>query len=318
MVTPIRTWSFDLNHSVVGATQTLKYSDAVFRLKDLLVSVGSWAVVQSSDGATSGASDLWVDSGDVVPDTAGNAHSWVLLQAPASFVSGGVVALLLDCATNATTPTDLRLTLAVDTTPSGGSTTAAPSLTNSQLHSNTTFWGNNNNPRHTHAAITSVGDFWFGLAEDGTDKLDSAIVVLRCDNGEAANAYPAALYYARPATPYGAFDHDALGDKTRWAGFGPSGALVDGLVLIVTGATAAQSWINGLSNATTPRTVDTPIDAYIDSGTQGTYVGRVADLRGAPSTLPPNTSYSGDAGAQRYLSINGLWVVVPSGTTLVL
>jgi hypothetical protein len=52
---------------------------------------GVWTVVKSSDGATVAASDLWLSTygtgNQIVWATAGTAHSWIVLQAPATMGS---------------------------------------------------------------------------------------------------------------------------------------------------------------------------------------------------------------------------------------
>ena len=76
---------WEINENVAAATSvsTLdSYQKSLFGLKDALVSFSTnpWTVVSSSDSATSGASDFWIDSGDLIWADAGSAHSWIVLQ----------------------------------------------------------------------------------------------------------------------------------------------------------------------------------------------------------------------------------------------
>ena len=78
------TW--ELNENVVAATSVTtidSYQKSLWYLKDALVNFSMpWTVISSSDSVTAGASDLWVDSGDLIWDDTGNAHSWIVLQHP--------------------------------------------------------------------------------------------------------------------------------------------------------------------------------------------------------------------------------------------
>jgi hypothetical protein len=98
MATPtnVKTWEFDLNNTTFADNTTVgnAYESAarrLFQIKEILINNGKttfsapWTVVSSSDSSTSGASDLWIDAGDLVwtNETSGNVFSWIILQQPA-------------------------------------------------------------------------------------------------------------------------------------------------------------------------------------------------------------------------------------------
>lgn len=88
MVTPqlpvlVFDWQFDINNAAAIDISTLDNNQkTLFAIKDALVSFtfASWTVALSSDSVSSGSSDLWVNSGDIVWNT-GN-HSWIVLRKP--------------------------------------------------------------------------------------------------------------------------------------------------------------------------------------------------------------------------------------------
>lgn len=319
MVTPLRTWVYDVNHSVAGATQLLKYKDAVYRLKYFLVTgSGPWVVRSSSNGTTAGLSDNWSSSSDINPDTSPSARSWIEFTSPAGMVSGGTVHIVFDCDTSSASPVALKVTIATANPSAEGTTTARPTFTSSVTMTNTAFFQNNNNARNTHGLRTTVGDFVFFVAEDGADIAVSAVMGVRGDNQETGNTWPFALYYGLPATPKGAFDVDALTDNTLWTGLGPSGALVSTAVIFESAAHAIDNWIGGVSSATPETSLQTLIDLIVDSTSQGTYAGRVTDIRGALNSTPANSSISGETGTHRLISVGALWLPLLPSTTLVL
>ncbi|MAE87660.1 MAG: hypothetical protein CMB80_33310, partial [Flammeovirgaceae bacterium] len=88
MVTPrlptvTQTWQLDVNNAAArDINQTDNNRKTMFAIKNALVSFSSnpWTVNSSSDGASAGASDLWIDSDDLIWST-GN-HSWIVLTKP--------------------------------------------------------------------------------------------------------------------------------------------------------------------------------------------------------------------------------------------
>ena len=81
-----KTWQILPNQQVGvitgGLQEAVKYM--LLGVKDRLIGVtlGAWTVVGSSDSSSANLSgtDLWVDKDDLVWNTAGNAHSWMVLR----------------------------------------------------------------------------------------------------------------------------------------------------------------------------------------------------------------------------------------------
>lgn len=82
----LRNWQTFPNSAITIAAQ----KDVLYWLKSVLTntniagntlpSARLWTVVSSSNGVTSGASDLWTSTGSMVRAAAGVAHSWIVLQ----------------------------------------------------------------------------------------------------------------------------------------------------------------------------------------------------------------------------------------------
>jgi len=88
-----KTWEYDLNNTTFADGTFVgnafeSTSRRLFLIKEILINNGSttftvpWTVTSSSDSSTAGASDLWVDAGDLIwrDDDTSNVFSWIVLR----------------------------------------------------------------------------------------------------------------------------------------------------------------------------------------------------------------------------------------------
>jgi len=133
---PSKTWQFDVNNTITGASAILAQAAWWIALKDALVGFASnpWEIGYSCDGAVAGAAgdavDRWVDTGDLVYATSeAVAHSWSVLVNP---VTG--MELLIECiTTSVTTGKVIRLVVSGAAGFTGGSTTDSPAATDERV-----------------------------------------------------------------------------------------------------------------------------------------------------------------------------------------
>lgn len=127
-----KTWQYDINNTLTGASQIAVQSALWIALKDAMVGFASnpWRVAYSCDGTTAGTAgdgvDRWADVGDVNYSTAASsAHSWIVLQNQVTDME-----ILIECLTTSTsTGKIVRLVVSAHAGFSGGSTTSSPSAT---------------------------------------------------------------------------------------------------------------------------------------------------------------------------------------------
>lgn len=95
-----KTWDYDFNNLAGNlGNQELDNADTWVKIKDILIGMpgGFWSVLASSDG-TGGNADLndnWTDYTNITWNTAGNAHSWMVLENSATGFQ-----ICMDCASS--------------------------------------------------------------------------------------------------------------------------------------------------------------------------------------------------------------------------
>ena len=151
-VTTTKTWQFNLNNLVLS-DNTVGGTNAHFDRRTLLLGIKNalkgfgtqpWTVVSSSDSSTSGASDLWVDEGDLVwrDDDGAAVFSWIVLRQTAISTTFD---LLITCEEDAVANDGSRMGAWVAQAGfTGGSTTVRPTATDErQLRDSTLsgYWG---------------------------------------------------------------------------------------------------------------------------------------------------------------------------------
>lgn len=97
-----KVWEFDTNNTVAaGGTILASYQNLMFTIKQILVSgfgTQSWTVVSSSNSLVANSSDNWNSVADIVFNTEGGIHSWIILKNTAL---GANWQILLNCANGA-------------------------------------------------------------------------------------------------------------------------------------------------------------------------------------------------------------------------
>lgn len=78
-------WTFDVNNDESGGTFADTMKNVLFRIKESWIGFSPWSVVASSDSVSvknigDASPDLWIDTGDIVRNTDGNPHSWIILE----------------------------------------------------------------------------------------------------------------------------------------------------------------------------------------------------------------------------------------------
>jgi len=111
--------------------------DIMYQIKDNLVTNCGATVISSSDSSTADASDNWSVNTDLVWATAGNPHSWIVLQF-GSIATGYQVCIDLNVGSTTTESCSIILSVAGF---AGGSTTARPTATDEYVLVNSTYWG---------------------------------------------------------------------------------------------------------------------------------------------------------------------------------
>lgn len=177
--TPAKTWEFAINGTAAGADGDAMRADLLLAIKDSLVDNGTfttpWVVDYSCDSATAGTAgdevDHWAANSDVVWDSSGSAHSWVVLRQTDYFGTGTHLYLLLDCSQNSSLEYSAALGVYCSRVGfTGGSTTARPTATDelevlaaSTVASSSNWQGDNSNAetsKRYHVLGSDDGEEW--------------------------------------------------------------------------------------------------------------------------------------------------------------
>lgn len=92
----IETWN-NLHISATAAALNDRRRELMFKIKDALitgVNQGEWTVAASSDSVVADTNDNWIAETNLVWNTAGNIHSWIVLQQ--AKMGGGFFQLCID------------------------------------------------------------------------------------------------------------------------------------------------------------------------------------------------------------------------------
>jgi hypothetical protein len=106
-----KTWQFDVNQATGGTGNAeTDNADVWVKIKDAIIGLasGDWTVAASSDG-TGGNADLndnWGSYSDIDWNTAGNAHSWVVL---ANSSTGAQICMDCECASTASEQAEIYM-----------------------------------------------------------------------------------------------------------------------------------------------------------------------------------------------------------------
>lgn len=127
-----KTWQFNVNNQVTAQGSAIATNRKLLRgIKTALIGFGTlpWAVRYSCDSVAAGSAgdavDRWDADTDLVWNTSGSAHSWIVLRQTGV---SSTFELLISC--EAASASGSNVTLVVSTSAfSGGSTTARPTAT---------------------------------------------------------------------------------------------------------------------------------------------------------------------------------------------
>lgn len=140
---------------------------------------GTWVVIGSSDASTAGMDglDRWTNvytAGKINRNTAGSAHSWIVLRCTVQ-IKSVTYFLLLDWSTSSN-----HLTTSVfghTTAPTGGNVNTAPTLANSATNASLPHAASAGlTPIHLHGALATDGSFNLLLSSDFTMKFRSGFL----------------------------------------------------------------------------------------------------------------------------------------------
>src|SRR5512137_2583886 len=92
-----KTWQYDVNHTVVGASMAAISAEVLLGIKQAMCGFASnpWTVVASSNAVVANGSDNWNTVADIVWALSPGAHSWIVLEQAA--MNGGAFQVLLTC-----------------------------------------------------------------------------------------------------------------------------------------------------------------------------------------------------------------------------
>jgi hypothetical protein len=201
-----KTWYTDLSLNLATladcSTTTLAAKSILWGWKAVLMGqIGSnvqglWTCVGSSAGGGSfnmAGTDSWgstFTAANLVRASAGSNHSWFALKSPSNLGGTGIFHyLILDWST----ASDPTVTVTVGkTAPSGGSATAAPTITGSWVHSSVTFFDNTATAHRIHRCTTTTGENHVCLSKSTTQKWVTAFSIIDLTQ-EAGHRIPAGL-----------------------------------------------------------------------------------------------------------------------------
>jgi hypothetical protein len=199
MATFQETWIDEYDDIPTQTTAAVMFREFVYRMKTFLCGEdpvntnGAWTVQGSSDGDLNvGASDYWVDSGDIVNAASGSSHSWIVLRSPTDYLPNSkYVEILIDCNTdeggNATEELEIYATNDVDAFDVGSGTLAyspkhasggGPTTVQREITGNLTSDSNilendpSNDAHRLHMIRNERGDFLIMISKDGTGNVD--------------------------------------------------------------------------------------------------------------------------------------------------
>lgn len=214
------TWVTVFNRIPVDqTTQANQYKNTILDLKEFVVgnlggATGAWSVVGSSNGVTADASDNWLTTADIINDTSGNAHSWIIFQDPDNKIQ-----MVFSCEFSDTEKMAVEFATVIDPF-SLGTTTASPSLPGTGYAFSSFNQTLENTPtlsdHRLHMWRSDVGDLILGTSKDGTGTIESVIWYLKSIGFTPGDAYPYGVAQYRAAAPDGGFSEQLQSAMKGW------------------------------------------------------------------------------------------------------
>lgn len=135
-----KTWQFNVNNAQTAQGTALADNRlALFNIKTAMIGFGTqpWTVVSSSDSTASGNTDKWVAATNLVWNTAGSAHSWIVLKQTGI---GSNAQLLISCSASSGSGLNATIKFSPSVGFTGGTTTADPTATDAITFINGVAW----------------------------------------------------------------------------------------------------------------------------------------------------------------------------------
>lgn len=296
------TWQGDPNRAPSDQTTVaLKAKSWFWWIKAFLkgevggATLGLWTCEGSSDSSTAGldAVDRWgaaFDASKIVRNTAGSAHSWIVLKSP---VGLGPFYMCLDWSGNLDYGTNVWFSKTAFT---GGTTLARPTSTTEWLANpggtaNYQWLFNSAAGTKFHGILSTTGEFHLYNSRDGQGFYDcqlSFYTLADTRAGEAHNGWSSLFYNQNSpgagsrvgmsvSTSHPTRGRNATNSTTvtaSWAHF--SNVLSSSLMLDL-----------GTTDATDSKRPDLPIYVYADTGGHKSIRGRIRDICWAPENAAP-------------------------------
>lgn len=328
MVTLSKTWHIDTN--VIPSDQTTaanQYARIVTNLKRFLVgaatyedgvrvpdgngAAGVWTVARSSNGTTASAADNWAAVADIVRNTEGNVHSWIVFRSPISvgfLPSTQFVEILINCDTAATEL--VSVSFAVGSNPfAGGTTTNAPTLPtngvsigNIQIVENTPTLA----PHRQHFWRSEEGDIFCTISRDGSGAFGSILLAWQGEGGDAADVWPCTLNaISQAALSANVITFTNLSSSSNLGGWSTDNTQHDASPAILSTSSTIATTGFGAAGGIPGRNPALPIDLFQEDANIGLYHGRVPDIRfGSPNQA--NLTLEATADAMKRLNVGHL------------
>ncbi len=217
------TWGFNWNNNVDGGNVPTTTKNAIIALKEAFTAdlenhagtagaftSGKWTVVSSCDGVTADATDRWVDNSDIVFNTPGSAHSWILLSKAGYPTAGVTTYVIIDCR-DVSPWTDVSVIWST-AAPTGGTTTNCPTTnatyTYDDLLARYLCHYNGSNVTYAHASRSEDGDVFFSTWRQGYAYPWYALITAKLDTprSEGVDPWPMWLVHSEHFGGVGALD----------------------------------------------------------------------------------------------------------------
>lgn len=219
------TWTTSFNNVPGQASVTAQAQNVALALKNLILAAGG-SVIGSSNSVAAGldAVDRWAAASDLVWNSAGNAHSWIVLR------DAHDLYWLIACSTGTGSPHLVNVTFGT-TSFTGGSVTADPTaITAGNMRSlaNKQFLRSTLANSKFHTWRSDRGDWLFGVSADLSGRVMTMWGSLLCENNEVGDLYPQTAFAAFADSGNGGFVRTNLASASHAAQWQNSGALAAG------------------------------------------------------------------------------------------
>lgn len=263
---------------------------------------------------------VWAERGaytrtdaNLVGNTPGSAHSWMVLKSPVAMGSGPWY-IILDMRSSGTGNISL---VVCKTAPTGGSTTVRPTSTDEVQ---ATGWIDTNvyssGQGRLHCGLTTLGDFYCIFSSDGNG-IRSTMMLQALAEAKSSDAYPVWTYFAGGGNQPGSGNlrgNNYLGMKSATGVLSLLTTLYVPLWFIY--GQNVDFFVNmSTTDATDAAYDDLPCYVYQSPAGYKSVRGRLVDLRWCPPGLSDGTVEPA-AGTPASVAIGDLWFPICAAPTL--